>query len=106
LKNLSHEAAMEVLRNAQDKVILFSIHIFINIHNICIPITINNLFKACFSKKYPAKIQSLNLKTGVYRILKIVCLKNPLPITFGTTFMCIKVLKVRNQIPHTRISNL
>ena len=66
--------------------------------------------------KYPFTIKTrptqiinsifLNKKGFNSPFLKIIGLRNQLPITFGTALIRIKVLKDRNPTLHTRISNL
>ena len=79
----------------------------------CIPITFQDHIKACFSnKKYIVSIQTCPTKIGnnwfliakqvLMGSLKIIGVQNQLPFSFGTVFVCSKILKVRDSPPkHT-----
>ena len=83
---------------------------------ICIPITFNNLIRACFSNKkcilliQTGKTQNENDKFLIKNLvliafLKIIGIQNQIPIRFSIALKRNKILTFRNANPHTRLSN-
>ena len=80
--------------------------------SICLPITLNNPFKAfCSNKKYTVTIQTRTRqivnsiffidKKVLIELIMFIDIQNQLPIIFVTYLVCNKILKVRNSVPCT-----